>query len=71
MPSRVLALPSRGLGAAWTTDHLIHEEDAARVLGIPAGVTQAVLLAVAYYTGEGFKPAARRPVSEVTHRETW
>jgi nitroreductase len=69
--SLMLALRARGLGAAWTTDHLIHEEDAARVLGLPADVTQAVLLAVAYYTGEDFKPAARRPAAEVIHRETW
>ena len=37
----------------------------------PAGVTQAVLLAVGYYTGEDFKPAARRPVAQGIHRETW
>lgn len=69
--SLMLALRARGLGAAWTTDHLIHEDEAARVLGIPADVTQAVLLAVGYYTGDDFKPAARRPVGEVIHREGW
>ena len=67
----MLALRARGLGAAWTTDHLIHEEDAARVLSIPGGMTQAALLAVAHYLGEDFKRAARRRVAEVIHRETW
>ena len=69
--SLVLALRSRGLGAAWTTDHLVYETDAARLLGIPPGVTQVALLAVAYYTGSDFRPAARRPARDVIHREGW
>ena len=67
----ILALRSRRLGAAWTTDHLLFEEDVRAVLGIPTGVTQAALLAVAFFTGADFLPAARRPVREVTHWEAW
>jgi nitroreductase len=69
--SLMLALRARGIGCAWTTDHLIYEEEVARLLAIPAGVTQAALLAVAYFTGDDFKPAARRPAREVVHWEAW
>jgi nitroreductase len=69
--SLMLALRSRGLGAAWTTDHLIFEEDVRDELGIPSEVTQAALLAVAFFTGSDFRPAARRPAREVTHWEAW
>jgi nitroreductase len=66
-----LALRSRGLGSAWTTLHLNYEREVAGILGIPDTVTQAALLPVAYYTGEGFKPAPRRPVQELTYWNTW
>jgi nitroreductase len=69
--SLMLALRARGLGCAWTTDHLIYEEEVARLLAIPPGVTQAALLAVAYFTGDDFKAAARRPAREVVHWEGW
>jgi nitroreductase len=69
--SLMLALRSRGLGAAWTTDHLLLEGEVASLLGLPPDVTQAALLAVAYYTGTDFKPAARRPLAEVTHWNGW
>jgi nitroreductase len=66
-----LALRSRGLGTVLTTLHLPHERDAGELLGIPDGVIQAALLPVAYYTGEGFKPAKRRPVEEITYWDEW
>ena len=69
--SLMLALRARGLGTAWTSDHLIFESEVRALLGIPAHVTQAALLAVAYFTGDDFRPAARRPGREVTHWETW
>ena len=69
--SLMLALRSRGLGSSLTTLHLIYEKEAAEVLGIPAHVTQAALIPVAYYTGTDFKPAKRRPVREVTHWDAW
>lgn len=69
--SFMLALRSRGLGSAWTTLHLAYEREAAEVLGIPDTATQAALIPVAYYTGTDFKPAARRPVEEITYLNTW
>lgn len=69
--SFMLALRSRGLGAAWTTLHLMYEEDAARMLDIPEGITQAALLPVAYYTGDTFKRAPRIPAHERTYWDRW
>ena len=69
--SLMLALRARGLGAAWTTLHLRYEQEIAELLGIPDTMTQAVLLPVAYYTGEDFKPAARQPAREVLHWNGW
>ena len=69
--SLMLALRARGLGSSLTTLHLIYEKEAAEVLGIPDHVVQTALIPVAYFTGEDFKPAKRRPVGEVTHWDHW
>jgi nitroreductase len=66
-----LALRSRGVGSVVTTLHLDYESEVGEALGIPASVTQAALLPVAYYTGEGFRPAPRRAVEEVTYWDAW
>ncbi len=65
--SLMLALRARGLGSAWTTLHLMFEEDAARLLNVPDNLTQCALLPVAYFTGEDFRKAPRLPLREVTH----
>jgi nitroreductase len=67
----MLAARSRGLGTAWTTLHLAHEEEAAQVLGLPADVRQAALIPTAHYTGETFKRAPRTPLDEVLHENGW
>jgi len=69
--SLMLALRARGLGSAWTTLHLIHEKEAAALLGIPDNITQTALLPVAYFTGTDFKPAKRLPARDSTHWNTW
>jgi nitroreductase len=69
--SLMVALRARGLGATWTTLHLLHEGEAAAALGIPDGVTQTVLLPVGYVDGAVLKPAARRPAREVTYWNRW
>lgn len=69
--SLMLALRARGLGATWTTLHLLHEEEAARLLGIPDHVTQTVLLPVGYVRDAVLKPAPRRPPAEVTYWNAW
>ena len=66
-----LAARARGLGSAWTTFHLVHERAVAELLGIPAQVTQVALLPVAYYTGDDFVPAPRRPAREITYLNRW
>ncbi len=66
-----LALRSRGLGSCLTTLHLGHEAKAAELLGIPAHMTQAGLLPVAYTKGTDFKPAKRPPVEEITYLDSY
>lgn len=69
--SFMLAARARGLGCAWTTLHLMFEQEAAQVLGLPETVTQTALLPVAHYTGSGFKPAKRLPAQRLTHWNAW
>jgi nitroreductase len=69
--SLMLALRARGIGSAWTTLHLMFEQDAAKLLGVPEHVTQTALLPVAYHTGADFKPAKRLPARERTYWNTW
>lgn len=69
--SLMLALRARGLGASWTTLHLMFEQQVAEVLGIPDDITQAAMLPVAYFTGEDFKPARRIPARERTYWDGW
>jgi nitroreductase len=66
-----LALRSRGLGSVFTTLHLAYEREAGELLGIPETVTQAALIPVAYTIGTDFKPAARRPIEEITYWNGW
>jgi nitroreductase len=70
--SFMLAARARGLGTAWTTLHLMFEQDAAKVLGIPfEQVTQTALIPVAYTKGTDFKPGARKPLDSVLHVNQW
>ncbi len=69
--SFMLALRARGFGSAWTTLHLIHEKEAAGILGIPEHVTQAALLPVAWVKRGSFRPAKRLPAAERTYWDTW
>jgi len=69
--SLMLALRARGLGATWTSLHLVYEDEAAEALGIPEGVTQTVLLPVAYTKDAVLKPAPRKPAREVTFWDSW
>jgi nitroreductase len=69
--SFLLALRSRGLGAAWTTLHLPLASRAAELLGIPEDYTQVALFPVAYTLGTDFKPAKRPPVETIVHWDSW
>lgn len=70
--SYMLAARNRGLGTCWTTVHLIYEQAAAELLGIPyAEVTQVALIPTAYSIGTDFKPARRKPLDDVLHIDGW
>jgi nitroreductase len=70
--SFILAARSRGLGSVWTTFHLVHEQEAAEILGIPyEDVTQVALLPVAYTLGTDFKPGKRKPLDSMVHWDHW
>lgn len=69
--SLMLALRARGLGSSWTNLHVRREAEVSALLGIPANMTHGVLLPVAYFTGDDFKPAKRLPGRERTYWDTW
>jgi len=69
--SYCLAARSRGLGTVWTTLHLPYEDEVGDALGIPDTVTQLACIPTAYYTGDDFKPAARKPAESVTYWNGW
>ncbi len=70
--SFMLAARERGLGTCWTTLHLTYEEQAAGILGVPADrYVQVALIPVAHAIGTDFRPAARKPLTEVMHWDGW
>lgn len=70
--SFMLAARERGLGTTWTTLHLMHEEEAADVLGIPfASVSQGLLIPLAYTVGTDFKAAPRNDAADRVHVDGW
>ena len=70
--SFMLAAREQGLGTCWTTLHLMHEQEAAQVLGIPFDdVQQWALSPVAYTAGTDFKPATRPDVETVISWNSW
>jgi nitroreductase len=72
MWSFMLAARARGLGTAWTTVHLMMEQQVADIVGIPFDSVQQVCLSpLAYTIGTDFKPAARPAPDTVIHWDTW
>ena len=69
--SFMLAARSRGLGTCFTTLHLIHEQQAAELLGLPSHVMQGALIPVAHTLGTDFKPGPRRDLDRIIHHDTW
>ena len=70
--SLMLAFRARGIGSVMTTQHIGHfEQEMARVLEIPAGLTQVALVIAGYFTGSDFKPAKRAPVRACIHWDRW
>ncbi len=72
MWSFMLAARARGLGTAWTTVHLMMEQQVADIVGIPfETVQQACLSPLAYTLGTDFKPAMRPDADSIIHWDTW
>ena len=70
--SFMLAARARGLGTAWTTLHLMHEQEIAELLGIPFDdYMQVALIPIAYTKGTEFKPAYRPALDGVMHVDQW
>ncbi len=70
--SFMLAARARGLGTSWTTVHLMMEQQAADVLGIPFDTVQQVCLSpLAFTVGTDFKAAARPEPDSIIHWDTW
>ena len=69
--SLMLALRASGLGTTWTTLLVSEEERVAEALGIPPGITQTVLLPIAYTKGATLRRATRKPAREVTYWNRW
>jgi nitroreductase len=64
-----LALRARGLG---TTPVWVESDRAVgEIVGAPAEARLAALLPTAYYTGDTFRPARRRPLDEVLFWDAW
>lgn len=62
-----LALRARGLGSTWVTAALQDEDRVKEILGIPAHMTEIVMLPVAWTKGTDFKRAPRLPAREITY----
>ena len=72
MWSFMLAARARSLGTAWTTIHLMQEQQVADIVGIPFDSVQQVCLSpLAYTLGTDFKPVLRPAPDSVIHWDTW
>ncbi|MGI9539423.1 MAG: nitroreductase family protein [Miltoncostaeaceae bacterium] len=70
--SFMLAARARGLGTAWTTLHLFHEQEVAEVLDIPYDeVTQVAMIPVAHTLGTDFRPGARGDMDVAVRWDSW
>lgn len=69
--SLMLAMRARGIGTTWTSLLTSRSDDIAKILGVPEGVTQTVMLPAAYTLGAKLRPAARLPAEEVTYWNAW
>jgi nitroreductase len=68
----MLAARARGLGTAWTTLHLMKEQQVADIVGIPfERVQQVCLTPLAYTVGTDFRPALRPDPETIIHWDQW
>ncbi|MFT7245358.1 MAG: nitroreductase [Candidatus Azotimanducaceae bacterium] len=69
--SLMLAMRARGIGTTWTSLLAARADDIARILNVPEGVTQTVMLPAAYTLGAKLKVAQRLPAADVTFFDSW
>ena len=69
--SLMLALRARRLASAWTTLHILYEQQVRDALGMPDNITQAALLPVAWLKSGELHKAKRLPLDEVCYWDTW
>ena len=69
--SLMLALRARDIGATWTTLLSSRQAQVGQLLGIPGGVTQTVMLPVAYTKGAVLRVADRLPAKKVIYLDRW
>lgn len=69
--SLMVSLRARGLGSTWTTLLSTRQQEVARILDIPADVTQTVMLPVAYTRDARLRPADRLPAQQVSYFNRW
>ena len=66
-----LAARARGMGTAWVTALFARESEVKELLGIPAEMTEIVMLPLAHTIGTDFRRAPRRPAREITFFNTY
>lgn len=68
----MLAARTCGIASKITTLHLLHEQEAADVLGIPfSEYMQCGLIPLGYAKSPVYKPAYRPPIANVLHYNKW
>jgi nitroreductase len=69
--SLMLAMRARGIGTTWTSLLTSRKEEISRILNVPEGVTQTVMLPAAYTLGAKLSRADRKQAKEVTFWGKW
>ena len=69
--SLMLALRARRVASAWTTLHLLYENEVRAALKMPDDVTQTALLPLGWLKGGELHKAKRLPLSAVSYWNTW
>jgi nitroreductase len=66
----ILACRALGLGTVITTNHILYEDEARAILGLPDDVFSFALMPIGYPEGK-YGPLSRRPVAEVAFADRW
>ena len=69
--SLMLALRARNLGTTWTSLLSTHQEEVARILGMPEGTLITVMFPVAHLKGATLRRADRVAAAQVTFWNRW